>query len=306
MGSVVSCVSHGSVSLHRFGPGPHRVEFTVDLYMDGETVHTFVVEMAPLNLMPHAVSLFLQQVDSKLWDNGWFYINGPHVLQGGPQVDEDELDRLEEAGEYYDERKIAIQPFVDASLDSVTFPEYSPEFPHEQWTLGMTGRPGGPDWYINKINNTLGHGPSGQDHHDDVLPTYGDPCFAKVVDGFETLKQIYKEPTAADGDYRYFFEEPIHIIRGRIISEAKPKADEAKAEGTPQEKAEANVDGAASASDTGKADGSSSQKLEKSQKTSKYAEGEWRAKRGEREVEGEKKSNRRRLMMAMFDHQVEP
>lgn len=152
--------------------------------------------MAPLDLMPHAVHFFLQQVVHGLWNDAWFYLNGPHVLQAGPQApeDEEELWHLEHGGD--DERAVAMKQFREASLETLAFPEYSDSYQHEKWTLGYTGRPGGPDFYINKLDNSKSHGPGGQFQHD--LYEYGDPCFAKVVDGFDVLKQMIKEPTYPD------------------------------------------------------------------------------------------------------------
>jgi hypothetical protein len=90
--------------------------------------------------------LFLAQVYNELWDGTWIYLNGPHVLQAGPQ------DWSEEnAGQ-------SLKRFSDVSLDTLSFPEYSPDFPHLPWTIGFTGRPGGPDWYINKADNRVSHG----------------------------------------------------------------------------------------------------------------------------------------------------
>ena len=68
--------------------------------------------------MPHAVHLFLEQVMHGLWNNAWFYLNGPHVIQGGPQADE--------------EGGATLNRFKELSLDTLAFPEYSPEFPHVQ------------------------------------------------------------------------------------------------------------------------------------------------------------------------------
>ena len=62
-------------------------------------------------------------------------------------------------------------------MDKVAFQEYSPEYPHVQWTVGLAGRPGGPDFYISKVDNSANHGPGGQSHHD--LHEEADPCFGK-------------------------------------------------------------------------------------------------------------------------------
>lgn len=190
---------------------------------DGDEIeHSFIVETAPVELMPHAVQLFLEQVNHKLWDNSWFYINGPHVLQAGPMLEEDES--IEE-DTFEADRKRALKPFVDAELASLPFPEYSDQFRHEQWTLGFTGRPGGPDWYINKQNNTLMHGPGGQFHHD--IEENADPCFARVIEGHENVERIMKEATIEEGDdWEYFFWDPIYILRAKIISKPHTIVDE--------------------------------------------------------------------------------
>jgi len=200
----------------RFGPGHHYVEFTFVLPSDvNETEHHFIIETAPLELMPHAVQLFLEQVAHKLWDNSWFYINGPHVLQAGPMLEEDE--NIEE-DTFEADRAAALKPFVDADLASLSYPEYSHQYRHEKWTLGFTGRPGGPDWYINKQNNTIMHGPGGQYHHD--IEEQADPCFARVVEGFEMVEKIFEEATIEEGDdWEYFFWDPVYIVKAEIVSE---------------------------------------------------------------------------------------
>ena len=152
--------------LEKYGEGPHQVQFTVVLPSDeSETPLTFTMELAPVEVMPHATHIFLEQVSNKLWDDSWFYVNGPHVLQAGPQASDEEVDAEEAAlaaaagdaadvdvSNLVDEREIALRPFKDKNLESLVFPEYSSAYPHEQWTVGFTGRPGGPDWYINKVS----------------------------------------------------------------------------------------------------------------------------------------------------------
>jgi len=118
-----------------------------------ETESTFVVEMAPLELMPHSVHIFLEQVRYGLWSSAWFYVNGPHVLQCGPHLphdyDADSSDDHHDEAE--EERLLALKPFQELDLETLSFAEYSHQYPHQKWTLGFTGRPGGPDWYINKV-----------------------------------------------------------------------------------------------------------------------------------------------------------
>ena len=61
---LVSVVPHASRTLSallcicRFGPGPHRVKLTIVLRNTNEE-KTILLEMAPMDLMPHSVHLFL-------------------------------------------------------------------------------------------------------------------------------------------------------------------------------------------------------------------------------------------------------
>jgi len=214
--------SHSSLCFYfSFGPGPHHVKMTLKIPNNPDLNNTVVLELAPLNLMPHAVHLFLEQVYHELWDNTWFYLNGPHVLQAGPQDWDDDT-----AGK-------ALQRFLDTQLDTLAFPEYSKDFPHVPWTLGFTGRPGGPDWYINKVDNTEPHGPGGQYQHQ--LIEQADPCFAKVVEGKETLEAVFGMATyPATHQFAYFLQEPVEIQTARIMETIKEGVD--KPENLPRKK----------------------------------------------------------------------
>jgi hypothetical protein len=195
----------------RFGPGPHHVEISIVLPTESaDHPRTFVLEMAPLDFMPHSVHVFLEQVSHGLWNDAYFYLNGPHVLQGGPQAE----NGMESATEH-DARELALLPFQEMNLAHLAFPEYSPDFPHIPWSVGFTGRPGGPDFYINKMDNTISHGPGGQYQHD--LDEFGDPCFAKVVDGYDTLHAIFSLSTYADdSQYDHFLKQPVRIVNAVV------------------------------------------------------------------------------------------
>ena len=205
---LTSCLSttHTPSDSCSFGPGPHHVRFTVEFPTDVDPPErgTFLVELAPLDELPHANHIFLEQVYHELWDGTWFYLNGPHVLQAGPQ-DWDE----DSAGE-------AVKVFTDANLDKLSFPEYSPSFPHLPFTMGFTGRPGGPDFYINKVDNVKSHGPHGQFQHS--LDEQADSCFAKIIEGQDTLQKVFRlEVYPKDSGYPYFLEEPVEIVSARIV-----------------------------------------------------------------------------------------
>lgn len=210
--------SHRSV-IEKFGPGPHRVKFALRFSNDEDKLEYFTIELAPVEMMPHSVHLFLEQVYHELWDYTWIYLNGAHILQAGPQSYEDEIEDEE-----------AYAKFEEKELDQLAFPEYNAKFPHVAWTLGMTGRPGGPDFYINKNDNTHVHGPGGQTQH--ALAEQADPCFAKVVDGFSTLQKIYKMDVYDDSDYADFLEDPVEITWARIET---PLPEETKPQQTNEE-----------------------------------------------------------------------
>lgn len=191
---------------YSFGHGPHRVKIALRFAETPKTLEYFIVETAPLALVPHAVHQFLEQVYHECWDNTWFYLNGQHVLQAGPQAYENE-----------EEDEAALHKFQDWGFEKLAFPEYSKEFPHMEWTLGFTGRPGGPDFYINKHDNSMTHGPGGQQQH--ALSEHADPCFAKVIDGFDVVKKMYNLKVYSDSSsYTDFFEEPVEIVWAKIES----------------------------------------------------------------------------------------
>lgn len=147
----------------RFGPGPHYVEIDVAFDpefpkandSDGETGR-FIIEMAPVEEMPHTVYWFLEQVNRTLYDGCSFHRNAGHVIQGGP------VPNFLSPPEVHLNRR-----FVEAGFQSVLFQEYSPNFPHKKYTLGFAGRPGGPDFYISMMDNSKLHGPGGQTNYED-------------------------------------------------------------------------------------------------------------------------------------------
>ena len=106
--------------------------------------YDFTIELAPLFMAPHAIHLFLEQVEHGLWNNTYFYANTEHVLQAGPSYPNGLEDM--KAGHPGN-----VEAFKSLRLDELAFPDYSQLYPHEQWTVGFASRPGGPDWYINKV-----------------------------------------------------------------------------------------------------------------------------------------------------------
>mmetsp|Transcript_10518 Transcript_10518/g.15789 ORF Transcript_10518/g.15789 Transcript_10518/m.15789 type:complete len:352 (-) Transcript_10518:19-1074(-) len=169
--------------LEQFGEGPYQVEFTLEfpLTEDGEVEEgptVFVAEMAPLDLMPHSVHLFLEWVGHDLLAGSSFHRNARHVIQAGPSP-------------YFANSGTNVRKgYVENRLTSVSFQEYSPEFPHVKYTMGFAGRPGGPDWYVSTMDNTSNHGPGGQASY--ALASEADPCFAKVISGFDAVDRVHE------------------------------------------------------------------------------------------------------------------
>jgi cyclophilin family peptidyl-prolyl cis-trans isomerase len=173
-------------TISKYGAGVKRVE--IELIFPGSTEgpNSFVIEMAPLDLMPHSVYTFLEMVSNGILDGCSFILNALHVLKAAPLP--------------FDGTPAAVKAsaFSKSGLVSVAFREYSPEYPHKKYTVGFAAD-GSPSFYINMEDNTKIH--------------VGDPCFAKVVSGFDTIKRLEDSPTRNG----IWFEHRIGIKRARVL-----------------------------------------------------------------------------------------
>jgi cyclophilin family peptidyl-prolyl cis-trans isomerase len=173
-------------------------------FIESNKIGTFVVEMASLDLMPHAVNTFLNQVAFRLWDNTVFWHH-------------DDVDHIISAAAVQYIRGDSKNHYFNAlGVGSLSFPEYSPEYPHEQFTFGFAGL--GPNFYINAVDNTKGHGPGGQGHH---KGEDADPCFGKIVDGFDTILEMYKlqlrQSSEAAKRHDWHDDELTQIVKVEIL-----------------------------------------------------------------------------------------
>ena len=187
----------------KYGSGTIRVQLELDFpedYMDGgsddqqqeaPTHHLqqsknkekmkkkkptkMVLEMAPLDLMPHSVNMFLDMVHAGLFDGCSFVLKALQMIKLAPLP--------------YDGSSASakVRSFTKRGLETIAFKEYSPDFPHEQYTVAFAAD-GGPSFYINTEDNTEAH--------------VGEPCFAKIVSGFDTLERLSNEPTRSNIWYR--------------------------------------------------------------------------------------------------------
>lgn len=168
--------------------------------IDGESrdTATLIIETAPIDIMPHSVHLFLEQVSNGLFDGTAFHINAAHIVQAGPSF-------LGGAAH----SKFRHHP----SLNSVVFQEYAPEMKHKKGTLGYHGRPGGPDFYVNMKDNSGTHGPGGQAHHFSTVAADADPCFAKIVRGYEVMERVHLSNVKIQTTMEY----PVTIVEMKVL-----------------------------------------------------------------------------------------
>jgi len=188
--------------LDRFGKGPYKVEIMLDFPPSaGDGPDKFVIELASIDDMPHSVHTFLEQVHLGLWNGCSFFRNAPHVMQATPR------------SYYKNSGQNMENPFIDSGYYHVSFQEYSPNHPHKANTIGFSGRPGGPDFYINMWDNSKPHGPGGQKHYD--LPTEAEPCFGTIVEGLDAVERMKNQPTNKQSFHR--FKEVIGIKFAKIL-----------------------------------------------------------------------------------------
>jgi hypothetical protein len=99
-----------------------------------------VIETAMVMEMPHAIDHFVRMVEKKLWE-GLVLVHeaDSQIVMATP---------MSMDGSH----TWASQRFVNANLTHMAFNEYSPAFPpphHRKFSVAFSGRPGGPNFYIN-------------------------------------------------------------------------------------------------------------------------------------------------------------
>jgi len=219
-------------TVDKFGPGPYRVEVALEFpgqpkYDDDGAVlpYKFHLEMASLEDMPHSVQLFMEQVHHGLWDGCAFVWNPDHLMLASPHVHAEQLeDGTFDIYEDDDKR----EDFIETGYTSISFQEYSDNMPHKQYTLGFAGRPGGPNFYINMKDNTRVHGPDGKTGDIETVDREGlegdaDPCFARVVAGFDAVDRMHALPVNGEGEgwQRNAFKDDVFIRYAKILPNKK-------------------------------------------------------------------------------------
>lgn len=159
------------------------------------------IQLAPFDQMPVAVWYFLQKVEEGYWDGNTFFRTERHVIQATTQsVDGRQL---------HSDRSV---------FSSIPFQEYHPEFKAHKFALGLAGRPGGPDFYVNMENNYSSHGPGGQGPSFE-LPgenPFPDVTFGNIIEGSEVALKIQGSPKRKDGPINVLIER-VEIKTVRIV-----------------------------------------------------------------------------------------
>ena len=124
--------------------------------------------------MPHTLRYWLNLVETNFWNGCHFFRNAGHVIQANCHR------RNKENINVISSSYLGENP-------SISFQEYDDKLPylHQKYSIGLAGRPGGPDFYINLVDNKRNHGPGGQGPKPD-------PCFANIISGQDIVDKIHK------------------------------------------------------------------------------------------------------------------
>lgn len=140
----------------------------------------FVIQLAMLLEMPHAVHQFLKMVELKLWDGlSMVHGTGSDVIKATPIT-------MDSSHQW------AGQRFVDANLTHMAFTEVSSTYPqphHHKYSVAFSGRPGGPDFYISLEDELEFH------EHEST--------FGQVIEGRDVLDRFFLQrdhPEQDDGN----------------------------------------------------------------------------------------------------------
>lgn len=191
--------------IQKYGKGPHKVKFTVQ-FIDSKEEGSFVMEMASIDLMPHSVHFFLDQISLGLWDNTvfWHHDGVDHVISA--------------AAVAYQTGEPKHHHFQALDVGPLSFAEYANSLPHKPWTVGFAGA--GPEFYINTVDNTILHGPGGQGQHHH-LPGQADPCFATITDGVDVVSKMYnlsqKQSNQAERRRDWHDNELTRIVKAEVL-----------------------------------------------------------------------------------------
>lgn len=153
------------------GKGPYKVKLVVRSKVHMRIKRqTLVLELASTS-MPHSVHHFMRMLTQRLWEGMSFMPqqSAPHRIQAFP-VDMETLDSMD-------------WRFENAKLKNLAFAEHSGDYRCGPYSVGFSGNPGGPDFYINGFN----------------VPEKlaNDSCFGRVIEGKNVIDSIVEKQESA-------------------------------------------------------------------------------------------------------------
>jgi len=168
--------------ISKYGTPPYFVKFSIhfpptEQYDFKEVKGSFIVEMAPFEIMPHSIDVFLESVKLMLYDGCAFAIRTDNLvvlLPEGP-TGENLLNNFIESG----------------ARMSPVFSEYSESYPHKQYSIGFTTHPIGPSVFISMIDNTETLVTKLDESGNRIL---ADPCIGNIIHGIDTIDLINSMP----------------------------------------------------------------------------------------------------------------
>jgi len=187
----------------RYGEGPYRINVTLTEGMASQQGNGgapdnhrwFVIETAPTSLMPHAVDLFTRMaVDYKLYDGLTLLV--PH--HGSDNAESSLLHTVALSATTYEYLDKHFEASVPNLVPKLAFAEHSDRYPIEKYSVAFAGRPGGPHFYINLLDDDDESARSKQ-------LDMGEACFGKVVEGrhvFDWIIDLHKKAGQNKDDFQ--------------------------------------------------------------------------------------------------------
>ena len=218
--------SHQRV-LEKYGQGPHHVELQVQLpsyqVVGGSStpiVETIKIELAPLDMMPHSIHVFLEQISSGMWDDGAFDLHSGHVFMAH-------------------NRELAESPNDKEEIPMLSFPEFNADYPHDRYTIAFpsplsTSKQGNSPrqaFYINLQDNSSHHSPRVESFSSGgagVATTIteerfveGESCFGKIFDESSRRVVDRMDALSADDGRRGNLNESVILKTARVVGYAR-------------------------------------------------------------------------------------
>lgn len=171
------------LAVQAFGDQPHRVQVTITDMRD--LVSSFVIELAPLSEMPHAVYHFLRMVDLNIWDGLSFVLGEGAVHSTSAAAVDYWVAKPMKIGLHDDYHSWENYRFESANLTHLAFTEHSTNYPGKgqyKYSVAFSGHPGGPSFYIRM-----------DDAEESVIDVHQQPStFGKVVEGMNVLDRYWR------------------------------------------------------------------------------------------------------------------